>query len=94
MPIAGVEGGEGPGDGLVGQALRDVRIVVDVSVVVEVDEIVPSGLPKDQHDHQQQKSADGRRQTQVSTSGVVHDAVGVRDFSGVALCNWLSAVIP
>ena len=60
MPVGGVRGGEGPGDAVGGQAARDMRVLVDVVAVVEVDEAVPEGLAKDHRHRQQEKAANAQ----------------------------------
>ena len=55
-----------PDDARGGQPVGDLRRVVDVFVVVDVDEAEMSGLAEGQADRQQQKDGDGRRQTIAS----------------------------
>ena len=53
--------GKGPGDALAGQAPANVRVLVNVLIVVEVDEVVAGRLAEDGNHRQQQKAADGRK---------------------------------
>ena len=59
MPVAGMAGCEGPADFLGDRTLNDMRIFVDVFVVVVVDELVMDRLAEDQSNRQQQETADG-----------------------------------
>src|SRR6267378_4288619 len=45
MPVLVVKGREGPGDPLQGQAAANHRVVRDVEIVIEVDELMTDHLP-------------------------------------------------
>src|SRR4051812_9981584 len=44
VPVTGVEGGERPDDSPPAQAGRDHRVVANVKVIIEIDELVPEDL--------------------------------------------------
>jgi len=47
MPVAGVEGGKGPGNPLQGQTGLNMGIVEDIHRVVEVEKVMSVYLPED-----------------------------------------------
>ena len=58
-PVGVVEGGEGPGDAVGGEAGADMRIFGDVDGIVKADEAVGDDLSVDGEDGDEQKGADG-----------------------------------
>ena len=58
MPVVGMVGREGPDDGTAGQAMLDMRIIVDVVVVVVVDERMAERLTEDHRDAEQKQADD------------------------------------
>ena len=58
VPIAGMVV-EGPRDPLEAQAARDLGVLVDVLIVIEVDELVPNCLGENEQDCQEQETARG-----------------------------------
>ncbi len=58
VPIAGVVAAERPADGLRGEALLNLRVRIDILVVIIVDELIADRLAEDQPDRQQQPHAD------------------------------------
>ena len=47
MPVLRMHMGERPDDVVPCQSLGDVRILQDVERIIEIDELMPDGLPKD-----------------------------------------------
>ncbi len=60
MPVGSVKRRNRPGNASARQARLDMRILIDVVIVVEVNEFVVGGLAKDGGDRKQQKAADGQ----------------------------------
>src|SRR5207244_3281237 len=56
------------------QPVADVRVLVDVFMIIEFDEIVADGLTKDSRDRQQQESADSQNDAAAWLRG---DVAGV-----------------
>ena len=66
---------ERPQDPLPGQSAGDVGIVIDESVVIEIDELVPHGLGEYQGDDHQEKQADGAHRGIRADAARVHDGI-------------------
>ena len=58
MPVGGVEMAEGPDHVLPAQAAGDVRVAIDILVVVKVHEAVPDGPAEDRQDGHQEEATD------------------------------------
>ncbi len=50
MPVSRMKMGKGSNHAIEREALDDARILININVVIEIDEIVPECLPKDQPD--------------------------------------------
>jgi hypothetical protein len=61
MPVSGMKMGKYSNHAIECDALDDARILVNVNVVIEIDEIVPECLPKDQPGDCDQSEADAKR---------------------------------
>ncbi len=55
MPVGGVKGGEGPGNPFQRQAADDHRVVPDVEIVIEVDELMTDHLRVDRESGDRQR---------------------------------------
>ena len=60
---------EHPGDCPDTETARNLRIVVDVTAVVEIDELVTGGLTEHQSHRQQQKNANGQHAAPIPRPG-------------------------
>src|SRR5271157_1687209 len=61
VPVAAAIRGEGPGSPCAGQAPANMRVLVNVISVVEVDKVVRQRLCEDEDHRQQEKPADGQQ---------------------------------
>ena len=70
VPVGGMALGERPSDPGGAQAVGNLRIIVNVQVVVEVDKVEVSRLREDQPDRQQKKAADHQQRVAVLRLGL------------------------
>ena len=59
MPIPAVKVSKRPPDGFPAQTMIDVRVIVDISVVVVVDETEPQRLTENSPNHHREPDANG-----------------------------------
>ncbi len=61
MPVSRMKMGKYTNHTIECDALDDARILININVVIEIDEIVPECLPKDQPSDCDQSEADAKR---------------------------------
>ena len=69
MPVARVAFCECPDDPLGGRVMGDMRVFVDILVVVKIDEIVIDCLAEDYGNRQHEKTANGPCRVDISAAG-------------------------
>jgi hypothetical protein len=94
MPVAEVNSLEGPLDAVPLQALENVRVVIEISGVVEVNEVKAGDRPKESKGHGGQQAGDGSGQhtlgkRRVRAGGVTRLTVSRAGRVGFANGNWL-----
>ena len=60
VPVGGMKVRKGPDDSLGSETACDLRIIIDIDLIVGVDELVPDRLAEDEGHGQQKERADGR----------------------------------
>ena len=61
VPVSRMKMGKYSNYAIEGEALDDARILININVVIEIDEIVPERLSKDQPDDCDQTETDEKR---------------------------------
>ena len=61
MPVSRMKMGKYSNHAIEREALDDARILININVVIEIDEIAPKCLPKDQPGDCDQSEADAKR---------------------------------
>src|SRR2546423_1428995 len=74
VPVVGVHMGKGPANSAKAEAARDLRLIVDVNIIVVVQELVPDGLAKHNPHKNGKKNADCTGGRQIAGSASVDDA--------------------
>src|ERR1051325_9124403 len=58
VPVIGMRVGKGPSNSCEAEAVSDLRIVINILIIVVINELVPKGLAKHDPDYAQKKNAD------------------------------------
>ena len=58
MPVGGVYTSECPDDARKGQAARNLRVLIHIAAIIEIDELKMKGLAEDYPRYREQENAD------------------------------------
>ena len=65
MPVVGIASGESPGHSSHRQSWRDLRVVIDIGIIVEIEKPVPEGFAKRGQNGPCQEDANARRKARA-----------------------------
>jgi hypothetical protein len=74
MPVGGMQMRERPDDARQRQTSRDLRVLIYIVAIIEIDELEVKGLAEDYPRYRDQKNADAEKRPAIARSNRLNDS--------------------